>query len=272
MLGFFHQSHEKWYSNKGLALPTYVSAFMAWQWMVKSTILRDFAMDVLEDPSGEGVVYWTMAALINVMDWNQFMACEGKVRNVPHLWAYFCLSLILPISFTQNYFFLAVLLGQLDAPGKEPSELNSAITPTRESMDPTELRYFLCTVLFNLYLMVLGLRPQRSFVPLSIAFRLILLVPLFIEIPNGYPAIRTGIPSIKGINSSRPLSDSFGVLRKDFVTFTTIMMATLLTMALAYMPVALFMDVPRVFGSVNVNPAIRAVGYDFLISMASNIA
>ncbi|CAK1367687.1 hypothetical protein CB0940_11545 [Cercospora beticola] len=86
--------------NVGLALAT------IWKWSITSTLFKDFGVAIVEDLKR---FFWTQAALWVTMSVCLYMGAEGVHRRVPRLWAYFALSQILPISFAQNLFYVALL-------------------------------------------------------------------------------------------------------------------------------------------------------------------
>ena len=97
-----------------------------WRWSIESTLFQDFGEAIMA-PTFQQI--WTFSALVATMSVCLFMSIEGiagrhnpidhrqtadktvlgKRRHVPRLWAFFCLSQILPISFVQNLFYLALL-------------------------------------------------------------------------------------------------------------------------------------------------------------------
>ena len=97
-----------------------------WRWSIESTLFQDFGEAILAPTVRK---FWTLSALVATMSVCLFMGCEGILtkhnrinnrpttdititgqrRQVPRLWAFFCLSQILPISFAQNLFYLALL-------------------------------------------------------------------------------------------------------------------------------------------------------------------
>ena len=83
------------------------SALMTiWKWSITSTLFKDFGVAIVEDLKR---FFWTQAALWATMSVCIYMGAEGVHRRVPRLWAYFALSQILPISFAQNLFYVALL-------------------------------------------------------------------------------------------------------------------------------------------------------------------
>lgn len=96
-----------------------------WHWSLTSTLFHDFGEAIVEDSSG---YVWAEAALAATLSVCLYMGIEGilpsnligihvsvntygpgRRHRVPRLWAFFCLGQILPISFTQNLFYIAIL-------------------------------------------------------------------------------------------------------------------------------------------------------------------
>lgn len=136
------------------------------------------------------------------------------------------------------------------------------------TVDPVACRYCLCSLLLYFWLIVLSIASQTMlFVPLQIATHLLLFAPLLIGIPSNTPAVRTEMPNLKGIDSSRPLPDFFGVPRKDFANPITMMICLTLLIALTvFMPMSLFISQSNSSGLSTQTPLF------FLISVASNVA
>lgn len=78
-----------------------------WQWSTTSTLFSDFGEAIVEDSAR---FFWVQSALLATLSVFVYMGTEGRHRNVPQLWSFFCLSQILPISFAQNLFYVALLL------------------------------------------------------------------------------------------------------------------------------------------------------------------
>jgi hypothetical protein len=88
-------------------------------------LFQDFAEVICNDPRH---YWWTQLALLYSLGWNIYMSVEGRPlqinsgekqllillvgtkNEIPNLWAYFLLDQILPVSFTQNLFLVAILL------------------------------------------------------------------------------------------------------------------------------------------------------------------
>ncbi|KAF2212905.1 hypothetical protein CERZMDRAFT_97399 [Cercospora zeae-maydis SCOH1-5] len=98
-----------------------------WKWSVTSTLFKDFGVAIVENLDR---FIWTQAALWATMSVCLYMGVDGLQRRVPRLWAYFALSQILPISFAQNLFFVALLklpLADSKARAELPRRLTTAV-------------------------------------------------------------------------------------------------------------------------------------------------
>ncbi|GIZ49136.1 hypothetical protein CKM354_001217300 [Cercospora kikuchii] len=93
-----------------------------WKWSITSTLFKDFGVAIVEDLKR---FFWTQAALWATMSVCLYMGAEGVHRRVPRLCAYFALSQILPISFAQNLFYVALLK-------LPPADLNTEVTLPRK--------------------------------------------------------------------------------------------------------------------------------------------
>ncbi|KAI9150616.1 Peptidase [Paramyrothecium foliicola] len=117
MLYFLIDNYETWAKVYRIKLPRNLfGVFSArvgsdiWKWSQSSTLFKDFARDLCEDPRH---YWWTSQSLIYSFGWNLFMTVQGVRYQVPHLWAYLLLGQVLPVSFAQNLFCTAVLLRPL---------------------------------------------------------------------------------------------------------------------------------------------------------------
>ncbi|KAM3414668.1 hypothetical protein BST61_g9826 [Cercospora zeina] len=108
MLHVLVYSFELWTQDYPLSKEMNVrSALLTiWKWSITSTLFKDFGVAIVENLDR---FIWTQAALWATMSVCLYMGFKGVQRRVPRLWAYFALSQILPISFAQNLFFVALL-------------------------------------------------------------------------------------------------------------------------------------------------------------------
>lgn len=89
MLNVLIYSYAKWAAGKSVALPgTFITALKGltnesfysntWIWAKSTTLFRDFAEVICNDPVR---FWWTQQALLLSIGWNTFMAIEGKLNN-----------------------------------------------------------------------------------------------------------------------------------------------------------------------------------------------
>ena len=158
----------------------------------------------------------------------------GSVYKINHLWAYLMLGQILPISFTQNLFSIALILHPLEDP--------------KQSVDmPDEHVQDFIIVAYGLLLHVLGDYVGEA-VPLSIilATRFFLLVPvLTYRVPISF------------VSHVRVAADRLGAAHGSSDTILLLW--------------ALYFSGGRwpSWDDANGNPAIRTLAYDLLLSVIS---
>lgn len=81
---------------------------LIWSWSTTSTLFQDFARAILASPARR---VWTFSELGLAMTICLYMGREGRKKRVPRLYVFFALSQILPVSFAQGLFYLAVWRG-----------------------------------------------------------------------------------------------------------------------------------------------------------------
>ena len=168
--------------------------------------------------------------------------------RVPRLWAYFALDQILPVSFTQNLFMIACQL-----------------VPTPEQIDTGQARPFkfryAAVAIGSLYAWCLSgatlVVGSSSVFPILCATRATLLAPFLLAIlaPDYREAL---LPSSIGMEGGL-FQNSLPVVLGIFALFET-KWKTWEVMSLS-----------QAFEALNSNPAVSALGYDFLIGLASFI-
>lgn len=95
----------QFYGAKGILGPQRTHLLL-WEWSTTSTLFQDFAEAIVATSAR---FTWSYAAL-NMTFWNMaYMGVVGRAAQIPNLWAFFCLAEILPISFAQSLFYLALL-------------------------------------------------------------------------------------------------------------------------------------------------------------------
>ncbi|KAI7339945.1 hypothetical protein KC315_g979 [Hortaea werneckii] len=79
---------------------------LIWSWSTTSTLFQDFAHAILASPARR---IWTFSELGMALTVCLHLGLEGRRRQTPRLYVFFALSQILPVSFAQGLFYLAVL-------------------------------------------------------------------------------------------------------------------------------------------------------------------
>lgn len=79
---------------------------LIWSWSTTTPLFHAFATAILASPARR---LWTLAELCLALYTTLFMSIQGRKHRVPRLYAFFALSQILPVSFAQNMFYLALL-------------------------------------------------------------------------------------------------------------------------------------------------------------------
>ncbi|KAK5017204.1 hypothetical protein LTR60_002038 [Cryomyces antarcticus] len=147
-----------------------------WQWSKTSTLFTDFARELCASPRAW---WWSLQALVGSWVWGVWMSAEGQTRHIPSLWAFFALAQILPVSFTMNLFFLALLLTP------RPTAMRSAKQPKPSSAGPSTPTVPLALSLAA-YFAALALAPvvagygNDAFMPLVLFLRVLLLSPFLL--------------------------------------------------------------------------------------------
>ncbi|KAI6833063.1 hypothetical protein KC340_g6684 [Hortaea werneckii] len=110
MLHVLIHSFQHWHSTLP---PTYPASSeptpwlsLIWHWSTTSTLFQDFARAILATPARR---IWTFSELGMAMAICLHLGLEGRRRQTPRLYVFFALSQILPVSFAQGLFYLAVL-------------------------------------------------------------------------------------------------------------------------------------------------------------------
>lgn len=125
MLNVLIQSFQLWQTPHHRHITTAKSLLtQLWMWSITSTPFRDFGEAIVAD---QARYVWVEAALSATLAVSLYMGfrgkscskiwaasdadcrCLGRQSQIPRLWAFFGLSQILPISFTQNLFYIALL-------------------------------------------------------------------------------------------------------------------------------------------------------------------
>ncbi|KAL0485437.1 undecaprenyl-diphosphatase [Acrasis kona] len=205
-----------------------------WHWSTTSNLFQDFG-DALVVNSSRW--FWSSSALLLTQYNLYFIGTRGRLAGVPHLWLFFALAEILPISFTQNLFFIILLpcLGQVEKQ-QRAFELQN--------------RWFwlVCALPYGIILLSARSLGDNLIYGILIG-RLFLLVPLFIP--------------LKISGGSAKSNNSFTLA--DIVTYAVA--ALLFVQPLLH--VSDLDTLKNIFSGLNAHPAVSALAYDFIISLFS---
>ena len=170
----------------------------------------------------------------------------GRRRIIPHLWAYASISQILPVSFAQNLFYLAMLV----SPAAEKDEVVWLPHP------------MLLLVSLAIYYVFVGLAPymvgMNAFIGMVITIRLLLLCPLYL------PMIVPG-DSAKEYLKAR---DTQRIFRR-IIGYLGICSTALFVVQTVSTFREFGFDISRVLDAIHDSPAISALGYDYVLSLVS---
>jgi hypothetical protein len=160
-----------------------------WNWSTTSSLFADFAEGLVQDSAR---FFWAQTALLATLSTVIYMGTEGRQRQIPQLWTFFALSQILPISFAQNLFYIALLLTSPDETAEgaaaESNSTNSTTTTQRilhfskTHSILSAAAYCLCLALAQLY------ASTPALIPIILLARLSLLFPLLIP-AQFYPSL-----------------------------------------------------------------------------------
>lgn len=169
----------------------------------------------------------------------------GSRLQVPRLWAYLAIGQILPISFAQNLFFIAILLYPM--PG--PTKLTQIPSPPAQSV-PLIIYYW---ALFR-FPHTIG---KPSFVPIIVILRTLLLCPLLFRSSFFQRAFGSQSTSLRDIRPRYSASYKIALVCSS-ILFVQQTIWTLSENRLSQVPAA-----------VNSSSAVSALGYDFILYVIS---
>lgn len=209
-----------------------------WQWSITSSLFRDFGEAIVGDSAR---FFWVQSALLATLSMFNYMGTEGRQRGIPQLWSFFCLSQILPISFAQNLFYIALLLspqteGQLHF-NKSRAVMASAV-------------YCLCIACAQMY------AGTEKLVLIILAARAVLMAPLFLK--AGHFATTTTSEKV-------PIDRATGDELQRIVLKTSIIM----TGMKVYQAMEEGFSPQSVTSALFSHPAVASLGCDFILSAAS---
>lgn len=212
-----------------------------WQWSISSSLFQDFGEAIVANTAR---FLWVQSALLATLSICFYMGIEGRRHNVPRLWAFFALSQILPISFAQNLFYLALLLSDSPAQPKRVPKFWSVANIA-----------VYCSLLANAQLA----SGTQYLISLILAARVVLFTPLFLAEEED------GTSPVDKENPEAWISGE-GVQR--IVTLVSLLM-TGLKVAQTWQE-GLSMD--KVLSALFSHPAVASLGCDFLFSIVSFLA
>lgn len=171
----------------------------------------------------------------------------GRKRSIPHLWAYASISQILPVSFAQNLFFLAMLLKPVS-------------NPNQQIWTPTPIIQLLPLVAYYIFVLAAPfVAGTGAFIGVVILIRLLLVAPLTL------PAI---VPNGGGQSYLTPRKAKCADAGPfQFIGICSAMLWILQTFVALK---STGFDLGRILNSLNDNSAISALGYDYTLSLASS--
>lgn len=209
-----------------------------WQWSITSSLFQDFGEAIVVDSAR---FFWVQSALLATLSVFYYMGVEGRLRGVPQLWSFFCLSQILPISFAQNLFYVALLLapetsGQLHF-NKSRAVLGAAF-------------YCLCLACAQLY------AGTEKLVWIILAARAVLMVPLFLE-AGRFATVMTA--------EKVPIDRATGEELQRIILKTSLIM----TGMKAYQAIQEDFTPQAIGNALFSNPAVTSLGCDFILSAVS---
>ena len=268
MLNVLIQSYLHWAQDHHISLPTtlYGGAHGPVQtplhllsWSTTSTLFTDFGVAIFATPSR---IVWTNVSLwltlLNIL----YISVTGRTTHqIPKstLWAMIGVAEILPISFTQNLFYL-LLLRRRRRQGQS-SRIESKVTgmPNIWTLVTILCTYQAC-LMYAPFLA--GKSSSHSNLVLLILFaRTLLLLPMFIPLYSPSPS-RVSAASSRSRTGSTTIG-SFTV-RDIVVIFTAVV-----TVGSTVHAVREGVSLSELVRAVNTHPAVSALGYDFLISVLS---
>jgi hypothetical protein len=125
-----------------------------WQWSITSSLFRDFGDAIVGDSAR---FFWVQSALLATLSIFYYMGSEGRQRGVPQL---------LPISFAQNLFYVALLLSP-DTEGQLHFNKSRAVMSAGA--------YCLCLACAQMY------TGTDKLILIILAARALLMAPLFLK-------------------------------------------------------------------------------------------
>ena len=233
-----------------------------WHWSTTSSLFTDFAEGLVQDSAR---FFWVQTALLATLSTVIYMGTEGRQRQIPELWTFFALSQILPISFAQNLFYVALLL---TSPETETESEGPTTTPSTGGSNSSDAKpntaqrilhfskthsilsaaaYCLTLALAQLY------ASTPALIPIILLARLCLLFPLLI--PAEY------YPNLASVPAKIPQDRATG----DEVQRVVLKTALIMTCMKAYQAVQEGFSVEEITVALWAHPAVLALGGDLFL-------
>lgn len=253
MLNYLIVSYQAWATNRGSLVPHGLFgknsilgpdgsiSLHIWQCLTTSTLFQDFAQTICGNTAR---FWWTQQALFVTMAWSMFMSYEGRRREMPKLWAYAFISQILPVSFAQNLFFLAIL----QTPVPMPEEVVWGPSPI--------VQFLPLVAYFGFVFLAPYVAGTRAFVPVIFIIRLLLFCPLVLPTTVPSNIVRTHLNVRDRFIAYMGSFKSMGVCAVLLFMFQT---------AVAVSDHGL----SGTLSAINDSPAASALGYDYMLCLVS---
>ncbi|KAI4245659.1 MAG: hypothetical protein L6R42_010142, partial [Xanthoria sp. 1 TBL-2021] len=188
--------------------------------------------------------WWTQQALFVSMASALFIGIEGSRRQIPHLWAYLAVGQILPISFAQNLFFVAMILFPISEEG-----LATQIPGPVTQCLPVAAYYIL-----------LARAPTSIGKPIFMS--IIVLLRILLICPSLF---RTFVFEALGLTSMSMQNAQSG--------YTTSYVLALFCSSVLFLQQTAWAlrehKVADILKAINSSPAVSALGYDFILYIVS---
>jgi hypothetical protein len=225
-----------------------------WHWSTTSSLFTDFAEGLVQDSAR---FFWAQTALLATLSTVIYMGTEGRQRQIPELWTFFALSQILPISFAQNLFYVALLLTSPETETETETEAKEEPTTTVSSqriLHFSKTHSILSAAAYCLTLALAQLYASTpALVPIVLLARLCLLFPLLI--PAEY------YPNLASVPAKIPQDRATG----DEVQRVVLKTALIMTCMKAYQAIQEGFSVEQITVALWAHPAVLALGGDLFL-------
>ncbi|KAF6840178.1 hypothetical protein CMUS01_04020 [Colletotrichum musicola] len=103
------------------------------RWMTDTPVHLD-ALEIIAEKARR--LWWGQQVELAMISWSLFLAVEGRRRHITSTWAYLALAHLVGLSFAQNLFYLAMLLGPSVTYAEDRDRQNSLVGRLRNKMFP----------------------------------------------------------------------------------------------------------------------------------------